>query len=280
MPGKNLIVIILASALVVVAGCQDKQQPATSNNTQKVLAKVNDTPITATDVDFQVQKTHENTPKINRSLDDVINQELLYQQGIKLGLDKDPSYRAKLSQLNSQPAEAKRIEMARRVFNTQIASKINISFMDARDYFNKNQAQIRTELHLEMLKFDELQPAQEALKKIRVGARFEEIARTATGNTPAKKNEPWDLGFMKWDKVPIDFVDQIYKLKPGEVSDILGSRQAGYQIVKLVGSRKGPAVSFEQMQGIVMNRLRDLRLLEAYNRYVDQLRKNAKIEKI
>jgi parvulin-like peptidyl-prolyl isomerase len=280
MSGNKLIASVLAAFTILVSGCQGKQQQAPSTNNQNVLARVNGTPITATDVDFQEQKFHDNAPKVNRSLDDVINQELLFQQGLKLGLDKDPGYRAKLPELAAQPAEAKRIEMARRVFNTQIASRINVSFQDARDYYKRNEEQIRTELHLEMIKFGELQQAKEALNKIRGGTRFEEIARLVTGNTKVNKHEPWDLGFVKWENVPIDFVEKIYKLKPGEVSDILGSRQAGFQIVKLVDSRKGPKGSFEPLQASIMNRLRDLRLLEAYNLYVAQLRKDAKIDLI
>jgi hypothetical protein len=68
-------------------------------------------------------------------------------------------------------------------------------------------------------------------------------------------------------------------LKPGEVSDILGSEQTGFQIVKLRASRKGPKIEYPLISASVMNRLRDQKLLEAYNLYVVQLRKNATIEK-
>jgi hypothetical protein len=57
-----------------------------------------------------------------------------------------------------------------------------------------------------------------------------------------------------------------------------GTRQSGFQIVKLVESKKGPRIEFSAIQATVMNRLRDLRLLEAYYQYVAQLKKDAKIE--
>ena len=99
------------------------------------------------------------------------------------------------------------------------------------------------------------------------------------GTSKVAGREPWNLGFQKWQQIPVDFVDTVYRLKPGEVSDVLGNQQTGFQIVKLVASRKIPKLEYAPISAIVMNRLRDLKLLDAYYQYVAQLKKDATIVK-
>ena len=277
---SNLFAVLILGMLSI-AGCDGKPQYAPSGQGAKVLARVNGVPLTAEDVAFRLQEAHGNKPQYgNKSIDDIVNQELLYQQGLKLGLDKDPSYQRKFLKPEGVSSGAKRLEMARLVFNTQIASHIDVRFTDGKEYYDKNADRIATELHLEMARFDNRPEAEAALKKVRDGASFESIARPVMGTTPVDGRMPWDLGFVTWDKVPVDFVDSVYTLKPGEVSGILGSGPTGFQIVKLRASRRVPKVDYPVISATVMNRLRDKKLLEAYNQYVEQLREKATIEKL
>jgi len=260
-----------ATALFGLTGCNGKPS-------SKVLAKVNGIPLTAEDVSFRLQEAHGKTPQYgNKSIDDVINQELLFQRGMKLRLDQDPSYRQKLAALNAMPPGAKRLEMARRVFNFEIASKIEVSHQEARDYYEKNADQIATELHLELIKFDDKAQAEEAVKKLRAGADLAAIARQLQKPAAAEGKTPWDLGFVKWEQVPVDFLDQVYALKPGQVSGVLGTQHTGFQVVKLLERRQVSQAGYEKMSAGVQNRLRDLKLLTAYNQYLETLRKEAKI---
>jgi parvulin-like peptidyl-prolyl isomerase len=267
-------------ATLFFAGCNGKPQQSQTGQGSKVLARVNGTPLTPGDVAFRLELAHGNKPQYgDKSIDDIINQELLYQQGLKLGLDKDPSYIRKFGKPDGAPSGARRLEMARRVFNTQIASHIDVSYLDGKEYYDKHEERISTELHLHMIKADKRADAEEALKKIRSGAAFESAAQSMMGSVLVNGRKPWDLGFVKWENIPVDFEEQIYALKPGEVSNILGSQPTGFQIVKMIESRKAPKTNYPGISAIVMNHLRDMKLLTAYNTYVENLRKNAKIEK-
>jgi hypothetical protein len=68
-------------------------------------------------------------------------------------------------------------------------------------------------------------------------------------------------------------------LNPGQISDIVSSKRTGYQIFKVFGDRKNPKADFASMSGLIMNRLRDEKVLEAYEQYVEKLKREAKIEK-
>ena len=267
----------------IFGGCTAKKESAKRSETEgKVVAKVNGTPITEEDLTFRLPGVHGERKAAGnqrKALDDVITEELLYQQGLKIGLDKDPGYRAQIAKLEHQLAIAKRGEMTRRVYNTQVAAKVQITQADAKNHYDKNANQITTELHLGVISFNNKEGAEEALQKIRGGATFESIARSAMGSQVSAGREPWDLGFLSWGQIPVDFVDAVYRLKPGEVSNIVSSKRTGYQIFKLFGARKNPRADFASMSGLIMNRLRDEKVIEAYGQFVEKLKKEAKIEK-
>lgn len=269
---KLCVIVLTAFAALYLSGCNEKPG-------SKLLAKVNGVPLTEEDLKFQLKKGHSDPPPQYgaKNVDDIVDQELLYQQGIRLGLDRDPSYRQKLAAFSGQPAAAKRQEMARRVFNTQIAATIDVRPEEAKEYYQRNRERIRTELHLLMARFDTRQQADEALQKLKQGAQFAEIARQALKRPPAAGSEPWDLGFVKWQQIPVDFVDQLYSLKPGELSAPLGSHRTGFQIVKLLERRQMPDQGYGAVSAAVTNRLRDERLLTAYNRYLAMLKNDANI---
>ncbi|HJV37172.1 peptidylprolyl isomerase, partial [Geomonas sp.] len=87
-----------------------------------------------------------------------------------------------------------------------------------------------------------------------------------------------DLGFVSWTDLPIDMVEPLYQLKPGESSAIMGSQQSGFQIVKLYASRKSPReIRFAEVSTNIMNGLQDLKIIEEHHRYLAQLKQQAKI---
>ena len=282
---KKLVLLVFVGFILahIFGGCTDKKESAKSSETGgKVVAKVNGTPIIEEDLSFRLPGAHgggKASGNQRKALDDVITEELLYQQGLKIGLDKDPGYQAQIARIERQLAHVKRAEMTRRVYNTQVAAKVEITNADAKNYYDKNAHQIATELHLGVIFFNNQEGAEEARQKVLGGVNFESIARSVTGSQAAAGREPWDLGFLSWDQIPVDFVDAVYQLKPGEVSEVVSSKRTGYQVFKLFGVRKNPKADFTAASGVIMNRLRDKKVLEAYEQYVANLRKEAKIEK-
>jgi parvulin-like peptidyl-prolyl isomerase len=260
---KKLVLLVFVGFILapIFGGCTAEKESAKSSETGgKIVAKVNGTPIIEEDLSFRLPGAHgggKASGNQRKVLDDVITEELLYQQGLKIGLDKDPGYQARIARIERQLAHVKRAEMTRRVYNTQVAAKVEITNADARNYYDKNAHQIATDLHLGVLSFSNKEGAEEALKKIRGGAPFESIARSVVGSQVSAGRAPWDLGFLSWDQIPVDFADAVYQLKPGEVSEVVSSKRTGYQVFKLFGVRKNPRADFNAVSGVIMNRLRD-----------------------
>ncbi|HJV67234.1 MAG TPA: peptidylprolyl isomerase [Geomonas sp.] len=276
--------IIALITMIAAAGCNKPEGEG------KLLATVNGRAITQQDLDFSALPSGHGEARPVKDLAYLIDEELMSQQGHSIGLDRDPTYskfQARLQQTghgmaSSSPervryvASQMRSEMARRVFDTQIASKVEVRQSEAREYFERNRETINTQLHLGLLKFQDKKNAEEALSKLRQGTAFEKLGGKPKGEETAVAAK--DLGFVAWTDLPIDFVEPLYKLKPGESTSVMGSQQAGYQIIKLYASRKSPReLRFPDVATNIMNGLQDLKIIEEHHRYLAQLKQQAKI---
>lgn len=283
---KRLAALLITVCLI--AACSSK-----TGQGSKVLAIVNGTALTEQDLALSNQPTGHGMEERKVGLDYLITEELFYQQGIKLGLDKDPTYQKKLKELENMGhgtaknnpgfkkyvASVMRDEMARRIFNTQIAAKIDIRLADAKEYYEKNKNTISTELHLGLLKYGTKEAADAALKQIRSGTSFETVAKAYEKGATKGTKPAWDLGYVPWEQIPIDFVEPLYRSKDGEVCGVLGTPQGGFQIVKVYGRRPRPGkADFSLLGTSVMNRLRDMKIIQYYQQYVADLKKNATIK--
>jgi len=274
--------IVTTSVVAILWGCSGKPPQTDTPEMGKTLATVNGVDITEADVGLRLQSVHGKVPgseeiRKESALEEIIREELLYQEGMKLGLDRDPIYRNKIARLERQLADVKRAEMARRVYNTEIASKIEVTTEDARRYYDAHAEEISTELHLGVITFSNGGDANRELNAIREGTPFEEVARRIMGGESVRGREPWDLGFVSWGTLPLEVSDSVYRLKTGEVSNVLGSRRGRFQVFMVLGSRKKPDVSFQNASGVILNRLRDQKMREAYDQYVARLRREGTV---
>lgn len=76
--------------------------------------------------------------------------------------------------------------------------------------------------------------AEEALKRLRAGAEFSQVAATFSDAPEALAGG--GLGWRARDRLPDLFVDPLTKMKPGDISEILRS-PAGFHLLKLTNQR-------------------------------------------
>jgi hypothetical protein len=275
----RLFIVFLLSFIFSLPGC--KVEVKKGQGLPQTLATVNGVSITGDDVVLKMGG-HEhliNSPRRDRVLDDIINEELLYQKGVKLGLDKDAKFQGVVRMMELRIAEYKRAEIARRVIDTQIAAKTIVTDQEIKDYYDKHVEEIGTDLHLGLLHFATEAEAKDALTRIRSGISFEKIADEKFAHVPKGKARPWDMGFMHWNQINPDLLGTVYSLKKGEVSDVLDRSPNGAYLIKIIDRRKNINVKLESMRTAVENRLNAIKAKEAYGRYVQQLKSNASIKK-
>jgi peptidyl-prolyl cis-trans isomerase C len=277
--GSRFIVVLLPLIILFSAckGAATREQGASA-----VLATVNGVAITGDDVVLRLGG-HErllNTPMKDRVLEDIITDELLYQEGVKLGLDRDAKYRGMIRMMELKITEFKRAEIARRVMESQVAAKVNVTEREVKDYFDKNVREIGTDLHLGLLHFDTAAEANDALTKIRAGkTSFEKVAAEKFSHIPKGSKQTWDMGYMHWNQISPDLRELVYRLKKDEISDVQDRSPNGCFFIKVIDRKQNAGASFASINTAVENRLHMNKTREAYDQYIQKLKGGALIKK-
>jgi len=279
MKSKTLAFYALFLTLLVFSACKAKDDAHVKKGS--LLAEVNGVAITEDDLNLRLQGGHAGNiaPQMReQALQDLIDEELLYQKGVKLGLDKDAKYKNALKVMEARMNAFKRAEMARMMKGSKIASAVNVTNEDVKKYFTEHEAMISTDVHLLGIRFPDEGEAGKAYERMK-SESFEAVAREKFARAPKGKTAPWDMGFLHWNQIPAEWVDAVYALKKGEISGVLNSQRSGIYIVKIVDRRKNPDAALERASASIMNRLVEIRGREAYSHYIDELKREAKIVK-
>jgi parvulin-like peptidyl-prolyl isomerase len=121
--------------------------------------------------------------------------------------------------------------------------------------------------------------AYEAILSIQMelaeGKSFEELANRVS-DCPGQGG---DLGWFPRGQMVEEFEDIVFKMKPGDVSDIFLT-QFGYHIVKLLEHRESQPVPFEQVRDHLVNELTRQGQGQAVDAFVDKLKESATIAEV
>jgi peptidyl-prolyl cis-trans isomerase C len=196
----------------------------------------------------------------NQVLDQMINMQLIAAQAEKDGLDKDPDVATRLALLRTQilaDAAAQKYVKA----NQPSDQELHAAYDAATD---------KTEYHASHILVPTKEKAEQLIKKLKGGAKFEDVAKAES--TDNSKANGGDLGWFSLARMVKPFGDAVKGLKKGEVTPEPVQTQYGWHIIKLEDTRDAP---FEQMKPQLTNGI----MQKKFQEYIDGLKKTAKIEK-
>jgi peptidyl-prolyl cis-trans isomerase SurA len=117
--------------------------------------------------------------------------------------------------------------------------------------------------------------AEDLLAQIRKGASFEDIAKkNSDGPTAAHGG---DLGDFKRGTLAKELEDKTFAMKPGEVSDVIRTRQ-GYVILKVVDHHNAGIPPMSEVEPRIQDALYMQKLQPALREYLLKLREDAYID--
>lgn len=114
--------------------------------------------------------------------------------------------------------------------------------------------------------------AKALLKRLKSGENFEKLAKEYSEDEASAVNGG-DLGYFARGVMVPEFEEAAFKLKKGEISDIVKS-SFGYHIIKLY-DKKEEVSSFEEERENILGTMR----YEIYNQKMEELQSEAKIER-
>jgi peptidyl-prolyl cis-trans isomerase SurA len=331
---RSLVLLILAAGTLTVAGCSGR-------STEKdVMAKVNGYKVLRSEVDktynAQVAGSPQKPTPIEESalrlniLNQIIYRQLLLQKAEKLGVvAADDEVEAKFNQAKapySQEQFQKQLKDAgiseedykldlrrnltvEKLLNKEIASKVNISDADIKNYYDQNKSEfnlIEPRYRLATI-FVSNQPTGEpgrptdraqldaqAKKKIQMilnrlnsGEDFADLAQRYSDDQDTARSggtiPPVPESQIKY--LDPATRDALQKLKPGQYTDVLPyfnpqtRQQGGYQIIKLTGKDIAGQrdLNDPQVQQFIRNKLRSQQEQILRGAYDEVLRDDAEI---
>ena len=270
-----LIAVSTVAALASLAACNKTPQAAgpPAAATPPSVATVNGTAITRPEYDLFVKdllqgKQQELTAdQKNQVLDDLINMQLLADQAEKDGLQNDPDTVAQLHLLHEKVmADAEQQKFVKSFQPSDADLKT--------EYDTAVAAMDKTEYKARHILVASKEEGQQIIKKLKGGAKFEELAKTQSTDT-GSKNNGGDLGWFTTSRMVKPFADAVVALKKGEITPEPVQTQFGWHVIQLEDTRDKTPPPFDQVKTQLTNQL----IRKKLQAYVADLKKNAKIEK-
>ena len=273
------IATVAAFALAVAACGQGQQStPAAADkpaaaNAPPPVATVDGTAISHTEYDIYLKSLLRGRPAADLTteqkaqvLDEMINMQLLASQGIKDGVDKDPDVAAQLG-----------VVKMRVLADAESAKYLKDKEPTDADLHTEYDSQVgsmdKTEYHARHILVSSKEAAEAAIKKIKGGAKFEDVAKAESSDS--SKANGGDLGWFSLTRMVKPFGDAVKGLKKGEITATPVQTQFGWHVIKLEDTRETTAPPFEQVKQQVTNGVIQKKL----QAYVETLKKTAKIDK-
>lgn len=275
------IAAVLMASLVSCSENREAKQKADADPQVKVLATVNDVPITEYDMEQRLKRAAHgemiNPTATQNVLQTLVRNELIYQKSLGLGLDKNPEYRKKLYEAEAQFRAWQRQEISA-LYVRHIRSKVEVKDAEAQEYFEKNSKRIQTKFHVWQIFYrgesDEINKQYQDLKS---GIPFEKVASRRFPNLPKNIKAPWDLGYLHWSQIPPPWQGIIDRLEIGQMSDIIKGANNRFWVIKLVNKMVDPKITFATEKERIVEALYKQKTDELYENMLNEMRTKAKI---
>ena len=272
------LVSTVAAIGVLLTACVKGQQgaapAATDTAAAPSVAVVNGVAIPRADYDAFLKNLLQGKPvppdltaeQKNQVLDELITMQLVSTQAVKDGVDKDPEVAANLDVLRMRilsDGESQKFLKGKEPTDAELHA----------EYDGDITAMDKTEYHARHILVATKEKAEQLIKKLKGGAKFEDVAKAES--TDNSKTSGGDLGWFTATRMVKPFADAVKALKKGETTPEPVQTQYGWHIIKLEETREVTPPPFEQVKAQVTKNLIQKKLVA----YVEDMKKTAKIDK-
>jgi peptidyl-prolyl cis-trans isomerase C len=245
-------------------------------------------------------------------LEGMINKELLYQKSqqddievdqetvdarynaIKKRFETEAAFNEAIANMDMNEAtirtQIKKGLAIDELLKTNVVKEIEVTEEESQKYYRENpedfhQAEQVKASHI-LIKVEpaaEEAKKTEALKKIEAvqgklekGDSFADLAKTYSEGP--SKSQGGDLGYFKRGQMVKPFEDAAFSLDVDQVSGVVET-QFGYHIIKVTDKKPASTSTYPEVKDQLQQQLKRQKTQQAVEKYVDDLRKEAKIEK-
>jgi len=261
--------------IVLVTGCnKDMNTTSTGNavDAKNAVATVNGSAISKELFDAYTKQRAAARPEAatpddpKAVMDELVSREVIYQDALKQGLDKNPEVTAQVENLrrNIVANEAIRKHLESHVLTDEEMKKeyeSNIGSMGGKEYKAKHVL-VKTE-----------QEAKDIIAQLDKGADFAAIAKEKSVDTASGK-DGGDLGWFDASQMVKPFADAVASMEKGTYGKTPTQSQFGWHVILLEDTREIKPPAFEQVKESVRGIMRNKQIKD----YLDQLKAKAKVD--
>jgi peptidyl-prolyl cis-trans isomerase C len=157
------------------------------------------------------------------------------------------------------------------------------AYYDSHPQFFKQPEKVKASHILIKVKPDASEAEKaEAMKKIKKvqeqlknGDDFAEVAKKSSEGPTASKGG--DLGYFGRGQMVGPFEETAFSLEPGKVSDVVKT-QFGYHLIKVTDKKPESTIPFDTVKPRIEQYLKQEEVQKEIKKYIDNLRKDAKVE--
>jgi peptidyl-prolyl cis-trans isomerase C len=260
--------LVLFVPLLLLAACGKAAAPTPVGES---VATVNGKSISKSQFDLYVQNI---ARQAGREIPDEQKPELL-DQYINMQLAADAAEKAGITK---QPKVEDQLALAR--MNVVVDAGLNkyledhpVTDAELKPEYDQQIANLPREYHARHILVEDKATADAVTAQLKGGADFAKLAKEKSKDSSNESGG--DLGWFTLDTMVKPFADAVTKLTPGKLTDQPVQTQFGWHVIKLEETRAPNPPAFDD----VKERVRGIVQRKRIQTYLDELRKNAKIEK-
>lgn len=266
------LLLAAASSLVIFHAGHAEEAPKAAPRSPGVVATVNGKPIPQSQLDLLVkERTSQGQPdteELRKTVrDELITRELLYQEMLKSGFDKNPDV-------------ASQAEFVRQNYLLQAylqdymkAHPVGDDMLKAEYDKIKSELDNKQEYHARHILVEKEAEAKDIIAQLKKGAKFDKLAAEKSKDTN-NSGKGGDLGWNLPTNYVKPFADALLKLKKGQYTQTPVETQFGWHVVKLEDVRPVKLPQFDEVKPKMQQRFQQ----QQFEKFLADLRTKAKIE--
>ena len=265
---------ILFLVVLICSACINKVDPT------KVVAKVgnkvysiDDVDDRIKDLDAQVQQFFNNKEQKNRLLDQIIDEEVLYQMAKKDGIKRDKEFQDFFENIERQA-----------IINFYVQKNVDnmseVTKKEVQDFYNENMDRFSAheQRNLSHILVKEEAEATDVLSKLRKGGSFEALATEySIDNTSQNGGE---LGWVRKETLEPTFSEAAFGLKKKNQTSGVVKTQFGFHIIRYNDSRQVPVQELDTVYESISQQLINQKKRDKFQEMLDSGKEVVKIEKM
>ncbi|OQA01323.1 MAG: Foldase protein PrsA 2 precursor [Planctomycetes bacterium ADurb.Bin401] len=272
---KNTIIVLTMSAILLItqfARC-DANTPAIPKDANTVIMTLDSNELTLAQVNSLAANPDLNM--INNVADYWLNTQLLYEEAIKRGLDKDSAAKFQ-AEMNYKKAFASALV-------EQAQKEATVTEEEMKKYYEDNKAadprlKDPTYLSYSHITADTPEKAEEIRKKIEEGAEINELAKTESKAADAQKGGR--AAKVREETVRTrfgqEFLDALLNASEGQIIGPIKNKDGKYEVARHEGKRASRLLEFNEVKDQIKSQLENQKKKDAVQNLINGLQDKAK----